>query len=79
MGAMIALELIKDRETKRPAPEETVQIIQECIKNGVFVPTAGISKNVLRMLVSLVITDEQLDEAIDVIEKAIAKVDRSSK
>ncbi|GAJ09626.1 unnamed protein product, partial [marine sediment metagenome] len=60
--------------TKEPATQETAQIVQECLKNGVFVPTAGTNKNLLRMLVSLEITDEQLDEALDVLEKAIAKV-----
>ena len=74
IGAMIAVELVKDRKTKEPAPQETAQIVQECIKNGVFVPTAGINKNLLRMLVSLEITDEQLDEALDVLEKAVDKV-----
>jgi 4-aminobutyrate aminotransferase/(S)-3-amino-2-methylpropionate transaminase len=74
IGAMIAVELVKDRKTKEPAPQETAQIVQECIKNGVFVPTAGINKNLLRMLVSLEITDEQLDEALDVLERAVAKV-----
>jgi len=74
IGAMMAIELVKDRETKEPATQETAQIVQECLKNGVFVPTAGINKNILRMLVSLEITDEQLDEALDVLEKAMAKV-----
>jgi len=74
IGAMMAIELVKDRETKEPATKETAQIIQECLKNGVFVPTAGINKNVLRMLVSLEITAEQLEEALDVLEKAVAKV-----
>ena len=74
IGAMMAVELVKNRETKEPATQETAQIVQECLKNGVFVPTAGINKNLLRMLVSLEITDEQLDEALDVLDKAIAKV-----
>jgi len=74
IGAMMAIELVKDQKTKEPATRETAQIVQECIKNGVFVPTAGINKNLLRMLVSLEITDEQLDEALDVLERAIAKV-----
>lgn len=74
IGAMRAIELVKDRKTKEPATQETAQIVQECLKNGVFVPTAGINKNLLRMLVSLEITDGQLDEALDVLEKAIAKV-----
>jgi len=74
IGAMIAIELVKDKETKEPATKETAWIVQECIKNGVFVPTAGINKNLLRMLVSLEITDEQLDEALDVLERAVDKV-----
>jgi len=75
IGAMMAIELVKkDLKIKEPAAQETAQIVQECIKNGVFIATAGINKNLLRMLVSLEITDEQLDEALDVLEKAIAKV-----
>jgi len=74
IGAMTAIELVKDRETKEPATQETAQIVQECLKNGVFVPSAGINKNLLRMLVSLEITDEQLDEALDVLERAVEKV-----
>ncbi|HES59043.1 MAG TPA: aminotransferase class III-fold pyridoxal phosphate-dependent enzyme, partial [Caldithrix sp.] len=46
----------------------------ECIKNGVFIATAGINKNLIRMLVSLEISDEQLDEALEVLERAVAKV-----
>lgn len=74
IGAMRAIELVKDRKTKEPATQETAEIVQECVRNGVFVPTAGINKNLLRMLVSLEITDEQLDEALDVLEKAVAKI-----
>jgi len=74
IGAMVAIELVKDQKTKEPAPQETARIVEECLRNGVFVPTAGINKNLLRMLVSLEITDEQLDEGLDVLERAIAKV-----
>jgi len=74
IGAMMAVELVKDQKTKEPATQETAQIVQDCLKNGVFVPTAGINKNILRMLVSLEITDEQLDEALDVLERVVAKV-----
>lgn len=74
MGAMIAIELVKDHKTKEPAVQETALIVQECIKNGVFIATAGINKNLIRMLVSLEISDEQLDEALEVLERAVAKV-----
>jgi len=76
LGAMAAMELVKNKENKEPATEETGKIVQYCVQNGVFVPTAGINKNILRMLVSLVITDEQLEEALDVIEEAIDKVEQ---
>jgi len=74
MGAMMAIELVKDRKIKEPATQETAQIVQECLKDGVFIATAGIDKNILRMLASLEITDEQLDEALDVLERAMGKV-----
>ncbi len=74
LGAMVAMELVKDRETKEPATEETEKIVQYCLQNGILIPTAGKNKNVLRILVSLVITDEQLAEALDVLEEAIAQV-----
>ena len=74
IGAMMAIELVKDRETKEPATEATSQIVHYCVQHGVFVPTAGIDKNLLRMLVTLVITDEQLAEAFDVIEEAIKSI-----
>jgi len=74
LGAMIAMELVKDQDNKEPATEETEKIVQYCVQNGVLIPTAGINKNILRMLVSLVITDEQLEEALDVLEEAIARV-----
>lgn len=74
LGAMVAVELVKDRKSKEPATEETEKIVQYCAKNGILIPTAGINKNVLRMLVSLVITDEQLEEAMDVLEEGIAQI-----
>jgi 4-aminobutyrate aminotransferase/(S)-3-amino-2-methylpropionate transaminase len=74
IGAMRALELVKDQKTKEPATQETARIVEECIENGVFIATAGINKNILRMLVSIEITDEQLDEALDVLERAVGKV-----
>ena len=74
IGAMVAIELVKDRETGEPATEETAQVVQTCVQNGVFVPTAGINKNLLRMLLSLEITDEQLNEALDVLDQAIGSI-----
>jgi len=74
MGAMIGIEFVKNRETKEPAPDETKKIIKECMRNGLLIAGAGIYHNVIRMLLPLVITDEQLDEGLDVLEGAVARV-----
>src|SRR6266571_479308 len=74
LGAMQAIELVKSRETREPAPEETKQITQYCYEHGLITITAGTYGNVIRVLVPLVITDEQLNEALDVLEDAIASV-----
>ena len=68
LGAMQAIELVQSRETREPAPEETKQITQYCYEHGLITITAGSYGNVIRVLVPLVITDEQMDEALDVLE-----------
>lgn len=74
LGAMQALELVKSRETRGPAPEETKKITQYCYQHGLITITAGSYGNVIRVLVPLVITDEQMDEALDVLEAAFFSV-----
>jgi 4-aminobutyrate aminotransferase/(S)-3-amino-2-methylpropionate transaminase len=76
LGAMVAMELVKDRSTKKPAAEETKAIIQECYKNGLVALSAGVFNNVIRLLIPLVITDEQLCTGLDILEKAVAKIDK---
>lgn len=78
IGAMMAMEFVKDRETKEPASEETSKIIKECLRNGLLLAGAGINHNVIRMLLPLVIPDEVLDEGLDVLENGIAKVSEGS-
>ena len=74
LGAMRAIELVKSRETREPAPEQTKRIIQFCYEHGLIALTAGSYGNVVRLLVPLVISDEQMDEGLDVIENALASV-----
>ena len=74
LGGMQALELVKAQESKAPATEETKKISQYCYEHGLITITAGTYSNVIRVLVPLVITNEQMDEALDVLESAIATV-----
>jgi 4-aminobutyrate aminotransferase/(S)-3-amino-2-methylpropionate transaminase len=74
LGAMQALELVRSRQTRAPAEEETKRILQYCYEHGLIMITAGSYGNVIRLLVPLVITDSQMDEALDVLESALATV-----
>lgn len=73
LGAMTAIELVKDKGTKEPASEEVKAILKETHSKGVITISAGIYSNVLRFLPPLVITDEQLEEGLTILEAAIAK------
>ena len=74
LGGMQAIELVKSAETREPAAEETKQITQYCYEHGLITITAGSYSNVIRVLVPLVVTGEQMDEALDVLESALAEV-----
>lgn len=74
LGAMMAMELVRDRDTKEAANTETKAIIKECNANGLIVLDAGIRGNNLRFLMPLCLTEAQLNAGLDIIENAIAKV-----
>jgi len=71
LGAMQALELVQSQDKREPAAEETKQIMQYCYEHGVITISAGTYGNVIRLLMPLVITDAQMDEALDVLEGAL--------
>src|SRR5208283_2807896 len=74
LGGMQAIELVKSQATKAPASDETKQITQYCYEHGLITITAGSYSNVIRILVPLVATNEQMDEGLDVLEAALATV-----
>ena len=74
LGGMCAIELVRSRETREPADTETKELAHYCYDHGVITITAGTFNNIMRILVPLVITDEQMDEALDVLEAGLAQV-----
>ena len=72
VGAMRLVEFVKDRQAKTPAADETLAIIRRCVGRGLLLIRAGLYSNGIRLLPPLVITDAQLDEAMGIIEQAIA-------
>lgn len=73
-GAMVAVELVRNRATKAPAKEETQQIVRHAYEHGVLLIAAGTFGNVIRFLAPLVMTDDELDEALDVMTSCFAGV-----
>src|SRR6266436_2224875 len=74
LGGMSAIELVRNAETREPADSETKEVAKYCYEHGVVMITAGTFNNVIRILVPLVVTDDQLNEGLDVIEAALASV-----
>jgi len=66
-GPMMAIELVRDRETKVPASEETKKLVQLCYERGLVLIPAGNFGNVIRTLMPLVITDKQFDRGFDIL------------
>ena len=71
LGAMVALELVRDRDSKQPAPELAEAVIEAALRRGLLLMRAGVYGNCIRVLCPLVITDAELDEALAVWEEAL--------
>ena len=74
LGAMLAIELVRDPATKEPAPELASRVAEEAAKRGVLLLKAGIHSNCIRVLCPLVISDTELDEALGAWEDALDTV-----
>jgi 4-aminobutyrate aminotransferase/(S)-3-amino-2-methylpropionate transaminase len=71
LGAMRALEIVEDKASKWPDKASAQKIQQACYQKGLITLTAGTYSNIIRTLMPLVITQEQLVEGIDVLENVI--------
>jgi len=72
IGPMLALELVKDRETKEPAADDAKALTKICYEKGLILLSCGSFGNVIRALMPLVITDEQLDKGLAIMEEGLA-------
>ncbi|MBI3891818.1 MAG: aminotransferase class III-fold pyridoxal phosphate-dependent enzyme [Candidatus Wallbacteria bacterium] len=73
LGPMMLVELVLDRQKKTPAMQQTVDVIAKTSAGGVLAMRAGLYSNCVRLLPPLVITEEQLREALGVLERAIRR------
>jgi 4-aminobutyrate aminotransferase-like enzyme len=74
MGMMQALELVRDRQTKEPAPVETTELMERARANGVLIGKGGLYGNVIRMAPPMNISKSDVDEAIRLLDKSLSEV-----
>lgn len=74
LGAMVAFELVVSKETKEPHAKLTKKIAQDANENGLLLLTAGLYNNVIRFLTPLVITDEELEKGLTILERTLSKL-----
>ena len=74
LGPMLAIELVKDRETKQPAADEAKALVKFCWENGLVILSCGNFGNVIRTLMPLVITDAQLERGLNIMEDGLKKL-----
>jgi len=71
LGAMVGMELVVDRKTKEPATALTKRLITLCRDKGLLMISAGTHSNIIRVLMPLVISDEQLERGLSILEKGL--------
>jgi 4-aminobutyrate aminotransferase len=71
-GLVMGLDIVKDRKTKARDPETTGRIIEGCCRNGLLI--GAVSGNVIRVAPPLVITKDEADESMDIMEKVLAEI-----
>ncbi len=74
IGAMQAMEIVSPDGGRTPDPETTKNIVRYCCEHGVVLVTAGTYGNVIRLLAPLVISNDDLQEALDVLESALTEI-----
>jgi 4-aminobutyrate aminotransferase/(S)-3-amino-2-methylpropionate transaminase len=74
LGAMMGIELVKNGDPHQPSADLCSAIIKNCLERGLILLNAGTYKNVIRILCPLVITDEQLNIGLDIIQEEFSKL-----
>lgn len=72
LGAMMAMEFNIDGDPRKPDHDLCSKVVQTCFENKLIIISAGTHKNIIRILSPLVITNEELNQGLDIIEAAIA-------
>jgi 4-aminobutyrate aminotransferase / (S)-3-amino-2-methylpropionate transaminase / 5-aminovalerate transaminase len=72
-GPMAAIELVKDPESRIPDGERTAKVAENALQKGLMLLTAGRYANVVRTLMPLSITDDELEEGLSILARAVSE------
>jgi alanine-glyoxylate transaminase/(R)-3-amino-2-methylpropionate-pyruvate transaminase len=75
LGLMLGLELVTDRSTRAPATTQTLDVLEAAREMGLLLGKGGLDANVLRIKPPMCITAEDADFAVDVLDRALARVE----
>lgn len=76
-GPMLGMELVKDRETKEPAADDAKKLVQLCYEKGLIILSCGNFGNVIRTLMPFVITDDELERGLAILEESFHELERT--
>lgn len=70
MGLMQALELVEDRKTKKPSPEKAKALLEAAKEEKLLIGIGGLNNNVIRMGPSMLVTEAEVDDALERLRRA---------
>src|SRR6266545_4266012 len=74
MGLMQGIELVEDRKTKEPAPKRTNKLLDAAKKQGLLIGKGGLYGNVIRIAPSMLVTEAEVEEAAEKLDRAFAEI-----
>jgi len=78
MGLMQAMELVEDPDTKEPSPQKTKQLMEAAKAEGLLIGVGGLHGHVIRLGPSLLITEAEMDEGLEHLERACHRVEAAN-
>jgi len=73
MGLMVGIELVRDRQTKEPAPEIVSKVQEGAKRRGLIIGLGGLHANTIRLCPPLIVTRDDVDAAVDTLDAAFAE------
>ncbi|MFX1483074.1 MAG: aspartate aminotransferase family protein [Promethearchaeota archaeon] len=75
-GLMLGVELVRDQDTKEPAVQEMLTVMEACREKGLLIGKGGLDNNVIRVQPPLELTAEQIDKAYSILDEALSKAEK---